>query len=183
MRNAFRHRLLDTNATLTLGGISPTEKVIAFCRVLLSSATLAIMIVDPKAPLWPIVAYPLVSTYVAISMVLFLLVRSEIVRGRKVGPYSVILDMVFGVLITLFTERGATPFFLLNLFVIASVSVRWGFKAAAPVTIFLAGSYPILVFVASRWLEPDFFSVQRAHFFPADLSHRARLPDRVPRRA
>lgn len=150
---------------MTLGGISPTEKVIAFCRVLLAIATFGIMIVDPKAPLWPVVAYPLVGSYVAVSLVLFLLVRSEVVRGRKVGPYSVVLDMVFGVLITLFTERGATPFFLLNLFVIASVSVRWGFKASAPVTIFLAGLYPVLVFVASRWLEPDFFSVQRAHFF------------------
>ena len=43
--------------------------------------------------------------------------------------------------------------------------MRWGFAAAAPVTIFLAGLYPVLIFVASRWLEPDFFSVQRAHFF------------------
>ncbi len=165
MRPPFPHRLLDTDATLTLGGISPTEKVIAFCRVLLATATFAIMLVDPKAPLWPVVAYPLVGVYVAVSLVLFLLVRSEVVRGRKVGPYSVVLDMVFGVMITLFTERGATPFFLLNLFVIASVSVRWGFKASAPVTIFLAVLYPVLVFVASRWLEPDFFSVQRAHFF------------------
>jgi signal transduction histidine kinase len=165
MRSAFTHRFRDTNATLTLGGISPTEKVIAFCRVLLAATTFAIMVVDPKTPLWPDIAYPLMSGYVAVSLLLFLLVRSEIVRGRKVGPYSVVLDMVFGVLITLFTERGATPFFLLNLFVIASVSVRWGFAAAAPITIFLAGLYPVLIFVASQWIEPDFFSVQRAHFF------------------
>ena len=165
MRSAFTHRFRDTDATLTLGGISPTEKVIAFCRVLLAATTFAIMVVDPKAPLWPDIAYPLMSAYVAVSLLLFLLVRSEIVRGRKVGPYSVVLDMVFGLLITLFTERGATPFFLLNLFVIASASVRWGFAAAAPITIFLAGGYPLLIFVASQWIEPDFFSVQRAHFF------------------
>ncbi len=165
MRSAFTHRFRDTDATLTLGGISPTEKVIAFCRVLLAATTFAIMVVDPKAPLWPDIAYPLMSAYVAVSLLLFLLVRSEIVRGRKVGPYSVVLDMVFGLMITLFTERGATPFFLLNLFVIASASVRWGFAAAAPITIFLAAVYPLLIFVASQWIEPDFFSVQRAHFF------------------
>lgn len=165
MRPALRHRFRDTDATLTLGGISPTEKVIAFCRVLLSTTTLAITVVDPKDPLWPVVAYTLLAGYVAVSLVLFLLVRSEVVRGRKVGPYSVVLDVVFGVVITLFTERGATPFFLLNIFVIASVSVRWGLAAAGPMTIFLAGLYPVLVFVASRWLQPDFFSVQRAHFF------------------
>jgi len=165
MRSALRHRLLDTDATLTLGGISPTEKVISFCRVLLATATFAITVVDPKAPLWPSFAYLSIGAYVVVSLLLFLLVRSEVVRGRRVGPYSVVLDMVFGVLITLLTERGATPFFLLNLFVIASVSVRWGFKAAAPMTIFLAGLYPVLIFVASRLLEPDFFSVQRAHFF------------------
>ncbi len=165
MRPTLPHRLLDTDATLTLGGISPTEKVIAFCRVLLGIATLAIMIVDPKTPLWPPVAYPIVGTYVGVSVVLFLLVRAEIVRGRKVGPYSVVFDIVFGILITLFTERGATPFFLLNIFVIASVSVRWGFKASAPVTILLAVTYPLLIFIASKWIDPDFFSVQRAHFF------------------
>jgi hypothetical protein len=68
MRPAFRHRFRDTNATLTLGGISPTEKVIAFCRVLLATTTFAIMLVDPKAPLWPVVAYPLLAAYVAVSL-------------------------------------------------------------------------------------------------------------------
>ena len=64
--------LLDADktydATLTLGGISPTEKVIAFCRVLLATATFAIMLVDPKTPLWPTVAYPLVGAYVAVGL-------------------------------------------------------------------------------------------------------------------
>ena len=83
MRPALPHRFLHSDATLTLGGISPTEKVIAFCRVLLAIATFAIMVVDPKAPLWPVVAYPIVGTYVGVSVLLFLLVRSEIVRGRK----------------------------------------------------------------------------------------------------
>ena len=34
--------------------------------------------------------------------------------------------------ITLFTERGPSPFFLLHVFVISSVSVRWGLAGAVP---------------------------------------------------
>jgi len=49
LRPALRHRLLDTDATLTLGGISPTEKS-SLLSVLLATATFAIMVVDPKAP-------------------------------------------------------------------------------------------------------------------------------------
>ena len=41
--------------------------------------------------------------------------------AERIGPYSTLADVVWIVLVTLFTDRGATPFFLLNIFVISSV--------------------------------------------------------------
>jgi signal transduction histidine kinase len=165
MRPALAHRLRDTRGAVFVKAISETEKVIAFCRVLLAATTLAIAIVDPKQPVWPQVAYPVLGGYVAFSLLLFLLVRGEVVRGRRVGPYSVVSDVIWAVLITLFTEGGATPFFLLNVFVISSVSIRYGFAASAPLTVLLACLYPVLIFFAGHWLDPQVFQFQRAHLF------------------
>ena len=61
-----------------LEALSRTERIIAFCRVLLAIATLAVVIVDPKQPsLRADLAYLVLSGFVAYSIVLFLLVRGE----------------------------------------------------------------------------------------------------------
>ena len=67
--------------------------------------------------------------------------------------------------ITLFTERGASPFFLLHVFVISSVSVRWGLAATVRVTVVPgARSTRLLLWVASRYCEDDLTSCfRRAH--------------------
>ncbi len=166
MRTAFSQRLQHSRAGVFIEAISDTEKAIAFCRVLLAAATLGIAAVDPKVPaLWPVVTYSVLGGYLVFSVLLFLLVRGEVVRGRRLGPYSVVSDILWAVLITLFTEGGATPFFLLNIFVISSVSVRWGFAASAPLTVFLAALYPALIFFAGLWLNPTIFQFQRGHLF------------------
>jgi len=165
MRFALAHSVREQRGAAFLESISETEKIIAFCRVLLAATTLAIALVDPKEPPWPWLTYGVLGGYVAFSLVLFWLVRGEYVRGRRVGPYSVVSDVVWAVLITLCTEGGATPFFLLNVFVISSVSVRWGFAASAPLTILLACLYPLLILFASRWVDPAAFTFQRAHLF------------------
>ncbi len=143
-----------------------TEKIIAFCRVLLAAATLAVAVVDPMQPSYrPDLGLMVLAAYVVFSALVFWLVRAEHVRGVRAGPYSVVADICWIVAITLFTERGATPFFLLNVFVISSVSVRWGFVVAAPITVLLALLYPALIFFASRVLDPEVFTFHRAHLF------------------
>jgi signal transduction histidine kinase len=140
--------------------------VIAFCRVLLAGTTLALDAVDPKQLPWtPHLATAVLAVYLAYSAALFLMVRSEIVRGRRVGPYSVVLDLVWITLITLLTDIGATPFFLLNVFVISGVSLRWGFVPAFAVTVLQACIYPPLIYAASRWLDPTVYTFHRMHLF------------------
>ena len=65
----------------SLDAFSRTEKIIAFCRVLLATATLAVVIVDPRQPSFsPNLAYVILTAYVAYSIALFLIVRGEHVR-------------------------------------------------------------------------------------------------------
>jgi len=154
----------------SLDAISHTEKVIAFCRLLLAITTLVLEMVAAKPPPWPNLAYAVLGGYVGFSALLFVLVRGERVRQERVGPYSVACDVVWGALITLLTEGGATPFFLLNVFVISSVSVRWGFLAAAPITMLVAFLYPALIYCASHWFGAEQFPFHRSHLFrPAYL--------------
>ncbi len=148
----------------SLMAVSHTEKIIAFCRVLMAATTVAIALVDPQQPSYePEVGYVVLAAYLLSSALLFWLVRGEHVSQERMGYFSTATDIAWILAITLFTERGATPFFLLNIFLISSVSVRWGFAVAAPVTLLLAVLYPGLVFAAGRLLDPDVFAVHRAH--------------------
>ena len=111
----------------SLEAFSRTEKMIAFCRVLLALATVAIVTVDPKQPSFaPDVALVVLWSYLAYSVVLFVLVRGEHVRQERVGAFSAAADIVWISVITLFTERGASPFFMLHVFLISSVSACAG---------------------------------------------------------
>ena len=161
---ALLDRLLPMSRGARLDAVSQTEKVIAFCRVLLAVTTLVVAIVDPMQPSYrPDIGFAVLGAYVAFSALLFWLVRGEHVRGRRVGPYSAVADVGWIVVIALFTDRGATPFFLLNVFVISSVSVRWGFAVSAPVTVLLALLYPAIIFFAGRVLDAEVFAFHRAH--------------------
>src|SRR5262245_49365833 len=146
-----------------LEAFSRTEKIIAFCRVLLALATAAIVIVDPKQPSYaPDVALVVLGAYLVYSVVVFALVRGEHVRQERVGAFSAAADIVWVTVITLFTERGASPFFMLHIFVISSVSVRWGLAATIRVTLLLALLYPAMMWVASNTIDDDLV-LHRAH--------------------
>src|SRR5262245_46862331 len=164
MRPLAINRVRGGRRGAPLEAFSHTEKVIAFCRVLLAAAILAVAVVDPRQPSFsPDIGYVVLSLYLLYSGVLFLIVRGEYVRQDRVGVYSVAIDIIWIAAITLFTERGATPFFLLNIFVILSVSVRWGFAASAPVTVGLSLLYPALIFLAGHLVDREEFAFARAH--------------------
>ena len=149
-----------------LEAFSRTEKIIAFCRVLLASGTLAVVVVDPKQPSFlPDIGIVVLGSYLVFSIVLFGLVRGEFVRQDRIGYLSTAADIVWVSVITIFTERGPSPFFLLHVFVISSVSVRWGLAGAVPVTVILAFGYPLVIYVASRVIDSEELAFHRAHLF------------------
>ena len=146
-----------------LEAFSRTEKIIAFCRVLLALSTVAIVTVDPKQPGFaPDTAFVVLWSYLLYSIVLFTLVRGEHVRQEHVGAFSAAADIVWVSIITLFTERGASPYFMLHVFLISSVSVRWGLAATVRVTAFLAFAYPVMMWLASQYYGED-LAIHRAH--------------------
>src|SRR5581483_1264663 len=139
-----------------LEAFSRTEKIIAFCRVLLASATLAVIIVDPKQPSFRAdLAYLILVAYVVYSAGLFVLVRGEYLRQEQLGWYSLAIDIPWISLISLFTEGSTSPFFLLHVFVISSVSVRWGFRGTMLVTLVLVVLYPLSFLIVNPILGID----------------------------
>ena len=166
MRSHALHRFRGARRGVPLESFSRTEKIIAFCRVLLASSTLVLVVADPKQPSYdPDLGHLVLAAYVAWSLLLFLLVRGEYVRQDRVGHYTTAADIAWITLITVFTEGGASPFFLLQVFVISSVSARWGFAATVPVTALIAVLYPAVVLVAGRFLDPEIFAFRRSHLF------------------
>lgn len=148
-----------------LEALSRTERVVAFCRILLALGTLAVILVDPKQPsLWPAVGYLLLTTYLAFAVALFLLLRSAWLPQERIGLATTIADVAWVALITVFTERGPSPYFLLHVFVVASASVRWGMAGAIPVTLVLAVLYPLLAASIALASDPTPFALNRAHF-------------------
>lgn len=149
-----------------LEAFSRTEKIIAFCRVLLAIGTLAVVVVDPKQPSFlPTGGYVVLGSFLAYSLILFALVRGQYVRQDRIGYLSTAADIAWVSVITIFTERGPSPFFLLHVFVISGASVRWGLAGAIPVTITLALAYPLMVLSASRLIDSDEIVFHRAHLF------------------
>lgn len=149
-----------------LEAFARTEKIIAFCRVLLATCTLTVVIIDPKQPSFrPDLGNLILTAYAAYSALLFLLARGDYIRQERLGPYSAAADVFWVTLITIFTEgaSGTSPFFLLHVFVISTVSVRWGLRATMAFTVTLAALYPASMVIASHVLGAD-LGFRRAHF-------------------
>jgi len=136
-----------------LEAFSRTEKIIAFSRLLLTIYTLVVVTIDPQQPSFkPSFADVVLGAYVAYSALLFFLVRGAYVSAQRIGLFSAAADIVWVSIIALFTEGGTSPFFALHVFVILSVSVRWGLAAALVATVLLALLYPALL-ITGRWIE------------------------------
>lgn len=161
----FRMRSLRPISSATaLQPFARTEHVIAFCRVLLALSTLALVVVDPTLPSYRRdIAYPVLLFYLTSSFVIFALVRGDYVRRERIAIFSTVGDVLWISVMTLFTERVASPFFLLNVFVILSVSIRWGLQVAGPTTLLLAVMYPAIIYVG-RLIDPLEFPFHRAQF-------------------
>ena len=133
------------------------ESNIARGRIVLSLVTLVSVFVDPTTPhlaSWmPVVAGPF-----AIDAHLFQLLCVHLVYGagiyaacrRGAGldylpAFSTVLDVVFAVVVTLFTEGPATPSFVFFAFVIVAVGCRSDFRATAITTTVCTVLYLMLI--------------------------------------
>ena len=130
-----------------LESLSRTERIVAFCRVLLATATLAVIIADPRQPSFRAdLAYLVLNAYIAYSGVVFFLVRKDyLTKVPNAAVLATAADIVWVTILTRFTDAGPGPFFLLHVFIICSASVRWGLRATMGVTVILALLYPSML--------------------------------------
>ena len=114
-------------APLTSGEIRRTERWLATARVALTIATLITLWMEPgRGVLYSFWLYWLLTVYLAHAVVVMLLVRF---RHRSTRAFRLVVhgaDIVWPVLISLFTTSERGPFFLFFVFVMAAAAYRWG---------------------------------------------------------
>lgn len=114
-------------APLTSGEIRRTERWLATARVALTIATLITLWMEPgRGVVYSFWLYWLLTVYLAHAVVVMLLVRF---RHRSTRAFRLVVhgaDIVWPVLISLFTTSERGPFFLFFVFVMAAAAYRWG---------------------------------------------------------
>lgn len=139
MASSPRH-LFRTSDALT-SDVVRVERVLATGRAVLAICSLVAISIDPSQPArYVVVAYSLFALYAVHSLILVAWLRDA--KRLTVGALRWIhgADVVWPVLITLFTEGSSSPFFLFFVFVVIAAAYRWGFRetlATAAVTVVL----------------------------------------------
>ncbi|PYX34536.1 MAG: hypothetical protein DMG80_01775 [Acidobacteria bacterium] len=114
-------------APLTSGEIRRTERWLATARVSLTIATLITLWMEPgRGVVYSFWLYWLLTVYLAHSVVVMLLVRF---RNQSTRAFRLVVhgaDILWPVLISLFTTSERGPFFLFFVFVMAAAAYRWG---------------------------------------------------------
>ena len=114
-------------APLTAGEIRRTERWLATARVALTIATLITLWMEPgRGVVYSFWLYWLLTIYLVHAVVVMVLVRF---RNRSTRSFRLVVhgaDIVWPVLISLFTTSERGPFFLFFVFVMAAAAYRWG---------------------------------------------------------
>ena len=114
-------------APLTAGEIRRTERWLATARVALTIATLITLWMEPgRGVVYSFWLYWLLTVYLVHAVVVMLLVRF---RNRSTRAFRLVVhsaDILWPVLISLFTTAERGPFFLFFVFVMAAAAYRWG---------------------------------------------------------
>ncbi|HWZ81496.1 MAG TPA: ATP-binding protein [Terriglobales bacterium] len=114
-------------APLTSGEIRRTERWLATARVALTIATLITLWMEPgRTVVYSFWLYWLLTVYLVHAVVVMILVRF---RNRSTRAFRLVVhgaDILWPVLISLFTTSERGPFFLFFVFVMAAAAYRWG---------------------------------------------------------
>ncbi len=140
------------------------ERVIAICRVVLSISALAIVLLDPREPVYSTGAlYFVLAAYIAYSVHLLWLFSYRGLRSRATAKPILLADIAWFTVIVTLSEGGTSPFFLFYLFAICSAAIRWGIRTTLRVALFSAVLYLTSIIMVRRLvLGPDFF-MRTAH--------------------
>jgi hypothetical protein len=120
---------LARRVPLAPGDARRAERVLATARAFLAMASLVAVYFDPSQPSrYASLAYLLFLVYVVHSalIVILLRIRRQLTPAFVWGVHGV--DVIWPVLIALFTEGPNSPFFVFFSFVLFAAAYRWGFR-------------------------------------------------------
>lgn len=114
-------------APLTAGEIRRTERWLATARVALTIAALVTMWMEPvRGAAYSAWLYWLLTVYLVHAVVVMVLVRFRHHSTRSFRLVVHGIDILWPVLISIFTTSERGPFFLFFVFVMAAAAYRWG---------------------------------------------------------
>jgi signal transduction histidine kinase len=136
-------------------GREHTERVVAIVRLILATASLAAVYLDPTTPArYVTLAYGILVAYALYSLLLAT-TRAPSSRSRRIVIAIHLGDIVAATVLTLFTEGPSRPFFVLFGFTLLAAGYRWGLwetLSTGLASVLLLGLEAVLI---SNWLEQD----------------------------
>jgi hypothetical protein len=149
---------------LTDDSLDRSERVITVGRVVLSVAAFAIVVIDPREPMYSIPAlYTVLAAYIAYSSVLLWLFTNRSFPTRGSSKPILVADIAWYTLIVILSEGGTSPFFLLYLFAVCSAAIRWGIRTTVRVAAWSGALYLLSILVIRRTLLGPDFKIHTAH--------------------
>lgn len=151
------------------------ERSIARCRVFLSITAIVAWYVDPTEPAltrwvpstggtFVLDTYwvSVLLTHLAYSLVVASLQERDVVEPSRLARSTTAADVLFGAAIALVTEGATSLFFVFFAFVVVTVGLRAGLRAALSVTAASVGVYAIVAVSSAR--ENRQFYMMRAAY-------------------
>lgn len=149
----------DSRAKLADESLDRSERAIAISRVLLSISAFAIILFDPRTPMYSARAiYIVLGAYIIYSSVLLWLFSYRGLDSQTTSKPILVADVAWYTVIVPLSEGSTSPFFLFYLFAICSAAIRWGVRTTVRVAISSAALYLASILVFRRLvIGPDFF--------------------------
>jgi len=107
------------------------ESGLAWARLLLASASLTAIYLDPTEPTqYATIAYSILITYLIHSVAVIIYLRGRYGVGDRFAYLVQAMDLIVPCALTIFTEGPNSPFFVVFFFAIMEAAFRWGFRAS-----------------------------------------------------
>jgi signal transduction histidine kinase len=142
-----------------------SERALAVSRFILALSALAIIVLDPRQPLFgsrPL--YVIVASYALYSAILLYLFSRQQLRLQAISERVLFADVGWYTLIIALSEGGTSLFYLFYLFTICNAAIHWGARMTMRIAFLCAVLYLGSILAVRRvTLGPDAV-LQSAHF-------------------
>lgn len=142
-----------------------SERVLAVSRLILALSAFAIIVLDPRQPLFgsrPL--YVIVTSYVLYSAILLYLFSRAQFRPPAISERVLFADVGWYTLIIALSEGGTSLFYLFYLFAICNAAIHWGASMTIRIAVLCAAMYlGGIVAIRRATLGPDMV-LHSAHF-------------------